>query len=284
MFDLVRRPAVLGFTAFVILANAILLVLGRDTLSVQLAGESGFANVALFVMTGFFYGVILLVVHLVTRKRERPDFTVRTPVKAVAALETLWLWVYALIALSILGLGYGVGLHLPGSIFQPDVSLSVSYTLAWAAINFVLFAVIPYAVFRARGYSNVDLGLRSLNLRGGPAAHCHGIGGGVYRRMVRDSQRLSLLQHVTLADGCGRFTDACPSPDRYGPAHYDFYPVHSGSALPQAYRFCHGVGDFGRPVLRDLSPVRILGCLRKLRNGSRIHFVRLSPVYRCRHD
>lgn len=162
---LLRNPVVWGFAGFLIVANILLLLLGRDALPVSLVGESGFSNVALFVSTGFFYAVVLGVVHLVTRRRERPVFAARTPVKAVALLETLWLWVYALIALSVLGLGYGVGLHLPGTIFQPDVSLSVSYTLAWAGVNFALFAVLPYGVFRARGYSNADLGLRSLNLR-----------------------------------------------------------------------------------------------------------------------
>lgn len=162
---LLLNPVVWGFAGFLGLANILLLILGRDGLPVSLAGESGFSNITLFVSTGFFYAVILGVVHLVTRKRERPDFTARTPVKSVARLETLWLWVYALIALAVLGLGYGIGLHLPGTIFQPDARLSVSYTLIWAGVNFVLFAAIPYGVFRAQGYSNAELGLRSLNLR-----------------------------------------------------------------------------------------------------------------------
>ena len=163
--SVLRNRVVWLFAGFLLLANSLLLLLGRETLPIGLAGESGVGNVLLFVSTGFFYALILGVIHLVTRKRERPDFAVRTPVKRVAGLETLWLWVYALVALSVLGIGFDVGLHLPGTIFQPDTHLAVNQTLLWAAVNFILFAALPYAVFRVRGYSNADLSLRSSNLR-----------------------------------------------------------------------------------------------------------------------
>ena len=163
--SVLRNRVVWLFAGFLLLANALLLLLGRESLPVGLAGESGVGNVFLFLSTGFFYAVILGVVHLVTRNRERPDFAARTPVERVAGLETLWLWVYALVALTVLGVGFDLGLHLPGTIFQPDTRLAVSNTLIWAAVNFVLFAALPYLVFRVRGYSNADLSLRSSNLR-----------------------------------------------------------------------------------------------------------------------
>ena len=153
------------FLGFLLLANGLLLILGLDGLPLGLAGESGVANVTLFASTGFFYLLQLGVIYLVTRKREQPNFEVRTPAKRVAVLETLWLWVYALLALGLLGIGFGIGLHLPGTIFEPSRQLAVGNTLIWAATNFVLFAIVPYAVFRARGYSNTDLGLHSANLR-----------------------------------------------------------------------------------------------------------------------
>ena len=163
--SVLRNRVVWLFAGFLLLANSLLLILGRDALPIGLAGESGGGNVLLFVSTGVFYALMLGVVHLVTRKRERPDFAARTPGQRVAGLETLWLWVYALVALAILGLGFNVGLHLPGTIFQPDTRLAVSDTLVWAAVNFVLFAALPYLVFRLRGYSNADLSLHSSNLR-----------------------------------------------------------------------------------------------------------------------
>ena len=163
--NLVRNPIVWAFTAFLLIANLILLVLGQDALPVSLVGESGLSHVFLFLGTGFMYGLVLVVVHFLTCRRKRPDFETRTPSKKLSLLETIWLWAYALIVLAILGLGFRLGLHLPGTIFAPDTTLAVSYTLLWAGVNFVLFAVIPYGIFRARGYSNADLGLRSINLR-----------------------------------------------------------------------------------------------------------------------
>ena len=163
--DLLRNRAVWVFTAFLIVAHLLILVVGSNGLELSLSGNSGMSDNLIFIGSGVLYAVVLFTVHLVTRKRERIDFVALTPSKQVSALEILWLWVYALVALSVLGLGFGVGLHLPGTIFQPDIQLTASYTFIWAAVNFVLFAVIPYVVFRARGYSNKDLFLTSRNIR-----------------------------------------------------------------------------------------------------------------------
>lgn len=163
--NLVRNPVVWIFAVCIVLANVVLLILGQDSLAVSLAGETGASNVFLFLGTGLFYGIMLFVVHLFTRKRQRPQFAAEQLSKQVALLETVWLWVYALIALGVLGLGFKLGLHLPGTIFAPDTKVALGQTLLWASVNFILFAVVPYAIFRARGYSNADLALRSLNIR-----------------------------------------------------------------------------------------------------------------------
>ena len=115
------------------------------------------------------------VVALLTRRRPILDLGQRAPERAEALREVIGLWLYGAIVLvagRFIGLhffGQGIALHLTGSVvgaarpgFRVQSPVEV-YT--WAAYNSILLALIPYVVFRRRGYSNYALNLKSANLK-----------------------------------------------------------------------------------------------------------------------
>jgi hypothetical protein len=115
--------------------------------------------------------ILLGVTYFLTRRRSIPDMASRAPGDALALRETLLLWLYGALVLLIgqaVGLklfGEGIGLHLNGSLFGPTRQQTPQEVCIWAGYNFVFFAVVPYLVFRARGYSREALNLRSANVR-----------------------------------------------------------------------------------------------------------------------
>jgi hypothetical protein len=117
----------------------------------------------------FFF--FLAVIYWLTRRRALPDMAGRAPARAVAARETLLMWSYAALVLGagqIIGMkvfGRGIGLHLNGSLFGVTQMQTPEEVWFWAIYNFVLYAVVPYLFFRARGYSREALNLKSSNPR-----------------------------------------------------------------------------------------------------------------------
>jgi hypothetical protein len=111
------------------------------------------------------------VVYFLTRRRSVPDMASRAPEEAVARREVVLLWAYGALVLlggRFLGLrlfGEAMGLHLNGSLFGCTRVVSPREVWVWAGYNFVFFALIPYVVFRARGYSREALNLKSTNVR-----------------------------------------------------------------------------------------------------------------------
>lgn len=108
-------------------------------------------------------------VFFITRRRAWPDLADRAPERAVALRETLSLVIYAAVVL-IAGrwvgfhfFGFGISLHLNGSIVGATRMQSPNEVYLWTAWNFILLALVPYIVFRARGYSNQQLNLKSAN-------------------------------------------------------------------------------------------------------------------------
>jgi hypothetical protein len=113
--------------------------------------------------------LVIAVANLVTPHRVVPDIAARAPARAVAAYEVGVLVVYGvLIQVGGVIVGRLIGTvplsgHMPGSIYAVSVSITPAQTGVWMTYNFVLFAVIPYLVFRLRGYSNEALCLTSTN-------------------------------------------------------------------------------------------------------------------------
>jgi hypothetical protein len=110
-------------------------------------------------------------VALITRRRPVPDLAERAPERAVALRETVCLWIYAgmvLLAGRFIGIHYfgeALAMHLNGSLVGATRVQSPNEVYTWAAYNGILLGLIPYAVFRMRGYSNQQLNLKSANLK-----------------------------------------------------------------------------------------------------------------------
>jgi len=115
--------------------------------------------------------IFLGVIYWLTRRRAIPDMASRAPDRSVAVRETLLMWAYAAVVLGagqIIGskfFGQGIGLHLNGSLFGVTHMQTPREVWFWAAYNFLLYAAVPYLVFRARGYSWEALNLKSANPR-----------------------------------------------------------------------------------------------------------------------
>jgi hypothetical protein len=110
-------------------------------------------------------------VALITRRWAMPDLAVRAPERSVALRETVWLWIYSAIVLlagRFLGLRYfgeGIAMHLNGSLVGATRVQSPAEVYTWASYNFFFLALVPYLVFRMRGYSNQQLNLKSSDLK-----------------------------------------------------------------------------------------------------------------------
>jgi hypothetical protein len=117
---------------------------------------------------------LLLEIGLVARltwRRPVPDLGQRAPERSIALRETLWLWVYGIVVLIAgrgIGLhffGEGIALHLNGSLVGATRVQTPAELFTWSAYNSILLALIPYVVFRLRGYSREQLNLKSSNLK-----------------------------------------------------------------------------------------------------------------------
>jgi hypothetical protein len=110
-------------------------------------------------------------VVLLTRKRPVIDLGQRAPECGIAGREALAMWVHAavvMVAGRLIGqhlFGEGIALHLNGSLVGATRVQSPVEVYTWAAYNGILLALIPYVVFRMRGYSNEQLSLKSANLK-----------------------------------------------------------------------------------------------------------------------
>ena len=108
-------------------------------------------------------------VYLLTRRRAWPDLAQRAPQRSTALRETIAVWVYAAIVLlagrwiGFHTFGAGIAMHLNGSLVGATRVQSPHEVYLWSAYNFIFLALVPYIVFRMRGYSIEQLNLRSAN-------------------------------------------------------------------------------------------------------------------------
>ncbi len=115
--------------------------------------------------------IILLIgiVAFLARHRPLPNLAERAPERGIALRETLAMWIYGAVVLfagRIIGLHYfgeGIALHLNGCLFGATHVQSPAAVYTWAAYNGIFLALLPYLVFRWRGYSRQALNLRSAN-------------------------------------------------------------------------------------------------------------------------
>ena len=171
---LALEPAVLATFVGLVLLTTLVILLGHNGLPFQrprLAGASfAYQMVSQFVQLAFALGLIG-VIYLVTRRRVVPNIVDRAPARSRAGVETVGMVAYALVAQ---GVGFALGkllglhpisLHLPGTVYGLYGTLPVSEVYLWVVYNFAVYAAVPYAYFRNRGYTNEQLNLRSNNRR-----------------------------------------------------------------------------------------------------------------------
>jgi hypothetical protein len=119
------------------------------------------------ILVVLMFGLVMLL----TRKRPVPDLAERAPESSIARRETLAMWAYVavvMVAGRLIGqhlFGEGIAMHLNGSLVGATRVQSPTEVYTWAAYNGILLALIPYLVFRMRGYSNQQLSLKSANLK-----------------------------------------------------------------------------------------------------------------------
>jgi hypothetical protein len=148
--------------------------LSRGVLPFQrpnLGALSFVAQIVYQVFQPLVFFIFLAVIYWLTRRRAIPDMAARAPDRALAARETLLMWLYGAVVLTggqVIGrqlFGQGIGLHLNGSLFGVTRMQTPQEVWFWAAYNFLIYAAVPYLVFRGRGYSREALNLKSANPR-----------------------------------------------------------------------------------------------------------------------
>jgi hypothetical protein len=153
--------------------------------------------------------LILLIglVGLIARRRPMPDLAARAPERSTALRETIGLWIYCsivLVAGRFIGLHYfgaGIAMHLDGSLVGATRVQSPAEVYTWAAYNGILLAVVPYAVFRMRGYSNEQMNLHSSNLRNDVVVIVVVLAIGCFFDIVVGGSFVNLTRHQQIVGG-----------------------------------------------------------------------------------
>lgn len=163
--DLLGRRSVRYLTAGWILGFLIVAVLGVEgmpdvVVTGGTVGTLGFQGVLLGTELAF-----LAIIAWLTRKRTPIDVDQRLNGTSRSLVEVAGLWAYAAVGIAVAA-SLGYGLHAEGAVYGPIEDVARADLIGWAMFNITVFALVPYAGFRALGYSNRDLGLRSTNLRG----------------------------------------------------------------------------------------------------------------------
>ncbi|MGA7852052.1 MAG: hypothetical protein WCA15_01930 [Candidatus Acidiferrales bacterium] len=146
-------------------------------------------------------------VALITRRRPMPDLAERAPERGVALRETLLLWIYGavvLVAGRFIGLhffGAGIALHLNGSLVGATRVQSPGEIYAFAGYNGIFFALVPYVVFRLRGYAHEQLNLNSANWKNDTIVIFVVMGIGCFLDFTLNGNFLRLTHHQQLVGG-----------------------------------------------------------------------------------
>ena len=169
---LVRQPSLWIALAIWILLSGAAILLCRNGVPLdrpELAAIPPITDV-LNNSIGLFMIILLIgIVSFLARHRPFPNLAERAPERGIALRETLAMWIYGaavLFAGRIIGqryFGEGLALHLNGCLFGATHVQSPAAVYTWAAYNGIFLALLPYLIFRWRGYSREELNVRSAN-------------------------------------------------------------------------------------------------------------------------
>ncbi len=113
---------------------------------------------------------LMIVVHLLTRRRSVPDIAGRVPSRATAARETSLTLGYGVLAMLggyVLGRAlafHAIGFHLDGMVVRTGQPVVPAEAITWALYNLAVYVIVPMVYFRRR-YSAEQLNLRSVDRR-----------------------------------------------------------------------------------------------------------------------
>lgn len=171
--SLLRSRSVWLGVAGVAVVNVLLIALGGGHLPFHATALADPPTPGKVLQTNLMFVevfVLMVVVHLLTRKRRVPDLATRAPERSRAARETAIVLAYGVLAMAggaVLGHALGwhaFGFHLDGMVVRTGQPVVPAEAICWAACNVVVWAVIPLVVCLRR-YSTEQLSLRSSNRR-----------------------------------------------------------------------------------------------------------------------
>jgi len=192
-----------------VLVSVAAVVLCHGTMPLQIGPHPG-KPVAMVISSSIALIFLVLeigLVGLITRRRALPDLGARAPEGSLALRETLALWIYGalvLLAGRFIGLhffGEGIAMHLNGSLVGATRIQSPAEVYTWTAYNGVLLALIPYVVFRMRGYSNQQLNLKSSNLKSDLIVIAVVMAIGCFMDLTLNGSFLKLTHHQQIVGG-----------------------------------------------------------------------------------
>ncbi|MGA7919747.1 MAG: hypothetical protein WCA38_08740 [Candidatus Acidiferrales bacterium] len=205
----VRQPSLVIALVLWLLTGVATLALCHGTMPLPIGPNPGkpidtviFSSIALL-----FLVLEIGLVALITRKRALPDLAARAPDRATALREILILWTYGAVVLlagRVVGIhffGEGIALHLNGSLVGATRIESPAEVYTWAAYNGILLAVIPYIVFRMRGYSNRQLNLRSDSFKSDVIVIAVVLGVGCFSDFALGASFFKLSHHQQVVAG-----------------------------------------------------------------------------------
>jgi hypothetical protein len=171
---LLRQPSLwvaLGIWCFFSAAAIVLCRNGVPLNRPELAGTPPVRDV-LNNSIGLFLIILLIgIIARIERRMPYPNLRERAPERSMASREIVAMWIYGAVVLyagRIIGqhyFGEGIALHLNGCLFGATHVQSPAAVYTWAAYNGFFLALLPYLVFRWRGYSREALNLRSSHWR-----------------------------------------------------------------------------------------------------------------------
>lgn len=155
-----QRSVQVTLAGWLLLTLAVLPLAGFSNLPFDRPSLAGQSVTLQFVNAESNLVLALMIIALalvVTRRRVVPDLAARVGSRQIAVAKVSALVVYGVLiqAFGVL-VGKTIGMapisaHMPGSIYAVREPITPMQAVVWAAYNFVLYAAIPYLVFRAGG-------------------------------------------------------------------------------------------------------------------------------------
>lgn len=168
---LLRRRSIQIAVVVWLVVNVVLVVLSGGHLPFRASSLATPPAMGKVVLTNVMFAEVFVqmaIVHLLTRRRKVPDIAARAPARLQAKHEVVYMLVYGLAAMAggfTLGRAFGwhaFSFHLDGMVITTGQPVAPAEAICWALYNGIVYALIPYLVFRRR-YSTSQLGLKSAH-------------------------------------------------------------------------------------------------------------------------